>query len=168
MTRGTKPPGASHRAPDVIRLRFQVSSSREAIAEAVRRIMKAASQLRCGRSERADLEIAIREALANAVFHGNRADPAKKVHVQCSLSRTTGMRVAIRDEGSGFDPDAIPDPRDDERLFLHHGRGLFLMRELLDRVEHRNGGREVVLFKAPCTRRRSPSKGAASRHASSR
>jgi serine/threonine-protein kinase RsbW len=51
----------------------------------------------------------------------------------------------VRDEGAGFDPDAVPDPRRDDRVLLHHGRGLLLMRELVDRVIFRRGGREVVL-----------------------
>jgi serine/threonine-protein kinase RsbW len=65
----------------------------------------------------------------------------------------------VRDQGAGFDPDQIPDPREQERLFLHHGRGLLLMRALMDRVEHRLGGREVVLHKGPPAR----SRGAAAR-----
>lgn len=136
-----------------IRLRFGIPSTREGIRDAVARVMKAARELRCGRSERADVEIALREALANAVFHGNRGDPAKKVFLRCSLSPVRGMVLCIRDQGGGFDPDRIPDPRERDRIFLHHGRGLLLMRALMDRVEHRDGGREVVLTKEPCEKK---------------
>jgi len=53
----------------------------------------------------------------------------------------------VRDQGPGFDPARVPDPRHPDRRHLHHGRGLLLMRELMDRVEYRRGGREVLLFK---------------------
>ena len=49
-------------------------------------------------------------------------------------------------EGKGFDPDKVPDPRSADRVHLTHGRGLLLMRELMDRLEYRRGGSEVVLF----------------------
>ena len=138
--------------PEELRLRLRIPSTRAAIQEAVRTVMKAAAELRCSRSQRADVEIALREALANAVFHGNRGDASKKVSLRCVLSREKGMVVAVRDEGAGFDPSEVPDPRTADRLFLHHGRGLLLMRGLMDRIEHRLGGREVVLYKEPCAR----------------
>jgi len=55
--------------------------------------------------------------------------------------------VLVRDEGAGFEPAEIPDPRNNDRLQLDHGRGLFLMRALMDQVEYRRRGREVLLFK---------------------
>ncbi len=140
--------------PEVVRLRFSVPSTHAGIRDAVRRVMKAAIEMRCIRSDRADVEIALREALANAAFHGNHGDPAKSVQVRCTLGSKRGMTVAVRDHGSGFDPSTIPDPRERERLFLHHGRGLLLMRALMDRVEHRHGGCEVVLHKAAATKTR--------------
>jgi serine/threonine-protein kinase RsbW len=128
--------------------------------------MKAALETRCIRSDRADVEIALREALANAAFHGNGGDATKSVQLRCSLSARRGITIAVRDHGPGFDPARIPDPRERDRLFLHHGRGLLLMRSLMDRVEHRHGGREVVFHKAPhakppssATRPRAASKG---------
>jgi serine/threonine-protein kinase RsbW len=161
MPKGTKvspPARRKNAAAGSARIRFAIPSSHDGIVDAVRRVMKLAAELRCRRSERADLEIALREALANAVFHGNRADPTKRVFLSCSLSHARGMVLAVRDEGNGFDPQEIPDPRRHDRLFLHHGRGLLLMRALMDRVEHRHGGREVVLFKEPCAK---PQRGAA-------
>ena len=71
----------------------------------------------------------------------------KRVLVRCYTHEDFGLLVAIRDEGKGFDPEDIPDPRNAERIHLHHGRGVFMMRELMDQVMHRKGGREVVLYK---------------------
>jgi anti-sigma regulatory factor (Ser/Thr protein kinase) len=117
--------------------------------------MRAAVEMHCVRSDRANVEIALREALANAAFHGNQGDPSKSIQVRCTLGAKRGITVAVRDHGEGFDPAVIPDPRERDRLFLHHGRGLLLMRALMDRVEHRHGGREVVLHKDAPARSRS-------------
>ena len=134
--------------PEVVRLRFTVPSTYDGIRDAVRRVMKAALETHCIRTDRADVEIALREALANAAFHGNHGDPTKRVQLRCVLGAQRGITIAVRDHGAGFDPSRIPDPRERDRLFLHHGRGLLLMRSLMDRVEHRHGGQEVVLHKA--------------------
>ncbi len=159
MAKQTKPPSAaaSLRAAGrgaantngSARLRVELASSRRAISDAVRKIMRVATEMRCSKPHRADLEIALREALANAVIHGNGGDPKKRVIVRCSFSRRRGTRLAIRDEGKGFNPRKVPDPREPDRRLLHHGRGLFLMRALMDRIEHREGGREVILYKEP-------------------
>jgi serine/threonine-protein kinase RsbW len=95
-----------------------------------------------------DLEIAIKEALANAIKHGNSHSKTKQVYVRCYAAPRKGFLVLVRDEGDGFDPDRLPDPRDDTRLTLSHGRGVFLMRALLDHIEYRKGGCDVAMFKS--------------------
>lgn len=96
---------------------------------------------------RSDLEIAVREALANAILHGNQLHKGKRVYLRCYAGPSTGLLILVRDQGPGFNPAHVPDPRHPDRRHLHHGRGLLLMRELMDRVEYRRGGREVLLFK---------------------
>lgn len=105
---------------------------------------------RCGFSEelRTDLEIALHEALANAMEHGNDGRARRRIFLRCYGGPRAGILIAVRDEGPGFDPDAVPDPRERDRRELAHGRGLFLMRELMDDVTFRRGGREVVLYRA--------------------
>ena len=122
-------------------------STRPGINRAVRDIMRKARGASGFEPHRAEIEIALHEALANAVLHGNGNDPSKRVLVRVYLDPNRGLMVAVRDEGPGFDPGKVPDPRDDDRLHLPHGRGIFLMRELMDHVAHRKGGREVVLYK---------------------
>ena len=58
------------------------------------------------------------------------------------------------DEGKGFDPNGVPDPRNDDRMHLSHGRGLLLMRELMDYVEYRRSGREVLIYKSCVSERK--------------
>jgi serine/threonine-protein kinase RsbW len=109
--------------------------------------MRLAREAGCVASEVADVEISLREALANAIFHGNQGRSDKKILLRCYGDPHTGLLLAVRDQGRGFDPAAVPDPRNAERIRLPHGRGIFLMHELMDHAEHRKGGREVVLYK---------------------
>jgi len=112
----------------------------------VTRIAASAARTGCLGPRRADFEIALHEALANAVFHGNRGVSDRTVKVRAYGERGKALLVAVRDEGSGFVPEDVPDPTQPERRHLHHGRGLFLIRELTDGLIHRKGGRELVFW----------------------
>jgi serine/threonine-protein kinase RsbW len=140
-------PAEVERRELALRYRVTVESTREAIGTAADDILDVARKIGCDDDEVTDISIALREALANAIIHGNESDPGKRVLVRCYTHEDLGLLVAIRDEGKGFDPDDVPDPRNAERIHLHHGRGVFMMRELMDQVMHRKGGREVVLYK---------------------
>ena len=132
-----------------LRHRVHLGNSRDAINRAV---LETIGRLRnlCSREDVIDdMEIVLREGLANAALHGNRAAAGKSVFLRCYGSREQGLWIVIRDEGSGFDPDSVPDPREEDRRLLHHGRGIFLMQQLVDEVEYRKGGTELLLYKAP-------------------
>ena len=132
-----------------LRYRVHLGSSRDAINQAV---LDATERFRnlCSREDvMADMEIVLREGLANAVLHGNRAAAGKSVFLRCYGSREQGLWIIIRDEGGGFDPDSVPDPREEDRRLLQHGRGIFLMQQLVDEVKYRKGGTELLLYKAP-------------------
>ena len=81
------------------------------------------------------LTIAAREAIANAIKHGNKLDPAKKVHVDLSLLDNSFV-MQVRDEGEGFNLGAIPDPRDPENLMKDQGRGIYYIRTFMDEVKY--------------------------------
>jgi serine/threonine-protein kinase RsbW len=140
-------PFALDRRTLAFRFRRRLQSTTPGINRTVRDILKHARVTGCLADHQAELEIALREALANAVLHGNGSNAAKKVLVRAYCDPSKGFVIAVRDEGSGFDPAKVPDPRREDRLELTHGRGIFLMRELMDHIEHRKGGREVVLYK---------------------
>lgn len=135
------------RSKYAIRQRIRYPSTRESITRAVEMILSVARRCGCSEEQEADLEIALREALANAVIHGNGEDEAKGVFVRAYGGEGNRLLILVRDEGNGFEPKEIPDPRNNDRLQLDHGRGLFLMRALMDQVEYRRNGREVLLFK---------------------
>ena len=102
-----------------------------------------------------EIEVAIFEALANAVIHGNHQDQAKQVHVACRCSMDGEVLISVRDEGEGFDSRVVPDPTDAHRLFLTHGRGLHLMKALMDEVSFEANGTVVRMRKQMKTRNRS-------------
>jgi len=93
--------------------------------------------------------MALREALANAIKHGNRQDLGKHVHLEMDVVGDT-LVIAIRDEGAGFDPGAVGDPLAPENRLKTSGRGIFYMRTFMDDVRferHAAGGMEIVLKK---------------------
>jgi serine/threonine-protein kinase RsbW len=101
----------------------------------------------CVRGEEEFVELALREALSNAMLHGNRADASKLVHVRCHCDCDKGLSVIVRDQGQGFDPNKVPDPLALENLGAEHGRGIHLMKLAMDEVSFERGGTEVHMRK---------------------
>jgi serine/threonine-protein kinase RsbW len=89
-----------------------------------------------------------REAAVNAVLHGNKKDPAKQVRATFDLT-SEDLTIKVADEGEGFDPSTIPDPLSPEGLLKPSGRGVFLMRAIMDEVNFRqlSPGAEITLVK---------------------
>ena len=80
------------------------------------------------------LLVATTEAVNNGIIHGNKRDQSKKVTLSCELNHSS-LVIRVQDEGPGVDPDSLPDPLAEENLMRENGRGVFLMRSLMDAVE---------------------------------
>ncbi|MGE0606803.1 MAG: ATP-binding protein [Pirellulales bacterium] len=93
------------------------------------------------------VHLAMEEALMNAIKHGNKLDARKCIHVVCKLSPQM-LRIEVTDEGSGFDPAAVPDCTEDDRLEVPSGRGLMLMKSFMTDVEYNERCNGVILEKA--------------------
>ena len=96
--------------------------------------------------------IAVREAAANAIKHGNAGDDRKRVHIEFDIPNENGrscVRVRVRDEGAGFDPSCVPDPLAPSNVSATSGRGIFLMRAFMDEVAvvQAPSGTEIVMRK---------------------
>ena len=89
---------------------------------------------RCVGGKEEFVELALREAITNAVLHGNRMDARKLVHVRCCCENTQGVFIVVRDQGHGFEPSSVANPVAVENLDAEHGRGM--ARHLVHRCFH--------------------------------
>jgi serine/threonine-protein kinase RsbW len=99
--------------------------------------------------EALNVGLAVREAVINAIVHGNGEDPSLKVDVTLTAGRK-GLQARVRDQGGGFDPDLTADPTNEDNLLRTTGRGLLLIRAFVDDVvfkRARKRGMEVTLTK---------------------
>lgn len=92
------------------------------------------------------IHLALEEAFVNAVQHGNQSDPRKKIFVRYSVT-SDRFDVTIADQGPGFNPQTLPDPRDPENLCKSSGRGVLLIRAYMDQVEYNPKGNQVRMIK---------------------
>ena len=137
----------AHQAGPCLELERSLPSKVAAISPFVDKLMRLIRK--CGHAPEGenDVEIALREALANAIIHGNHENPGKHVHVRCRCEPSE-ITLAIKDEGSGFDIDRISDPTAPENTGSVHGRGIFLMKALMDEVRFEEGGVVVHMRKS--------------------
>ena len=101
---------------------------------------------KCVPDGESDVEIALREALTNAITHGNHENPRKHVHVRFRCNPDE-VSIAVKDEGRGFDINEMPDPTAPENIGAGHGRGIYLMKAFMDEVRFEEGGVVVHMRK---------------------
>jgi anti-sigma regulatory factor (Ser/Thr protein kinase) len=125
----------------VLELPTDVRTIEHAVAYVIGRCPCCAEEAR-----RLDLNfrVGLTEALSNAMLYGNSRDPSKRVLVEIAFLEGC-IQARVTDQGSGFDPAAVPDPTTPENLMKPCGRGLFLMRKLLDEVTYNARGNQVTL-----------------------
>ena len=119
----------------------------KAISPLVDRLIRLIEESHCIPGEQSAVELALSEALSNAVIHGNRLDARKLVHVRCSCKVGNGISLIVSDQGQGFDASTIPDPAAVENLEAEHGRGIHLMKWAMDEVSFKRRGTEVHMCK---------------------
>jgi serine/threonine-protein kinase RsbW len=129
------------------RLRIQVPGRLDAITPAVDQVMEEVHAMECSKGKEFEIETALREALANAIRHGCAHDETKSVEVCVACEDAKGMLIIVRDPGPGFDPAAIPSPTLGQNIYRHHGRGIYLINELMDEVSFDRGGTEIRMRK---------------------
>jgi serine/threonine-protein kinase RsbW len=95
------------------------------------------------------VDMAVREAVTNAVLHGNKQDATKMVEVTL-LNRASTLEITVRDHGAGFDPTSVPDPTAEQNLLKTSGRGILFMNTFMDEIQwlrHDKGGTVVRMIK---------------------
>ena len=136
-------------AVEPLRAHLVLASRFENIEVAERALRDLCGEAGCDGDDLYWIITALREALANAVRHGNHSDPGRKVKVEYSVDGRT-VSIRIEDEGEGFDPTSIPDPTDPENLLRPTGRGIFYMQQFMNQVEFSrspSGGTSVLMVK---------------------
>jgi serine/threonine-protein kinase RsbW len=130
-----------------LKLKVSLSAERKAVDPVVRNVMEIVRDMQCAIGKEDDIELALTEALANAVVHGAKEDPSKTVECIVACDEEKGMLIMVRDPGPGFDPASIPNPCSGENVFSSHGRGIFLINQLMDEVKFHKNGTEIHMVK---------------------
>lgn len=131
----------------VLKLKVRLAAEKSAVDPVVRGIMEIVGRMQCISGKEDAIELALGEALANAVVHGAKADPSKIIECDVACDEERGMLIVVRDPGSGFDPQAIPSPVTGENIFSNHGRGIYLINQLMDEVKFVRNGTEIHMIK---------------------
>jgi serine/threonine-protein kinase RsbW len=124
--------------------KMKISSSSENIILVERMIEDVCDLFEVGEDNFGNILIAVTEAVNNAIQHGNKLDPTKNIHISFK-SNNNHIYFKVQDEGNGFDFTRIPDPTAPENIEKPHGRGIFLMNSLADKVEFADNGKTVTL-----------------------
>lgn len=130
------------------KLDLTISADRNAISGVVDGVMQIAREMKCAEGAEFQVELALREALANAILHGCNNDPSKKVECCVACSESSDIVVVVRDPGEGFALSTVPDPVAAENLHSTHGRGIYLINQLMDEVTFDRNGAEIRMRKA--------------------
>jgi serine/threonine-protein kinase RsbW len=128
-------------------LRVTLAADRKAVDPVVQEVMAVVRQMKDVDGKEDAIELSLQEALANAVIHGAKEDPTQTVECLVSSDEERGILIVVRDPGTGFSPEAIPGCTVGENVYSNHGRGIFLINQLMDEVEFRKNGTEIRMVK---------------------
>src|SRR5246500_6032101 len=142
-----RPAFAGRGAGSLLEIDAWMPSEISAISPLVERLMRLIQGSRCITGEEPAVELALREALNNAVVHGNRLDARKLVHVRCRCKVGEGISLVVSDQGQGFDASSVPDPVAVENLLAEHGRGIHIMKLAMDAVSFEQRSANVHMCK---------------------
>jgi anti-sigma regulatory factor (Ser/Thr protein kinase) len=130
------------------KLDVTISANPNAISGVVDGVMQIAREMKCAEGNEFQIELALREALANAIVHGCNNDPSKKVECCVACTESSDVVILVRDPGEGFIPSAVPNPLAAENVHATHGRGIYLINQLMDEVSFERNGAEIRMRKA--------------------
>jgi len=119
------------------------SGAGDAMIDEVLRLMKL---LKWPERDMFNVHLAFEEAMTNAIMHGNRSDPQKNIYLTCDVQENEVV-ISVRDEGCGFNPDTVPDPRHPDNILTPSGRGILLIRHIMSKVEFLPEGNGLTMTK---------------------
>ena len=124
---------------------MRMASTRAAVAPMVERVLAAVRDAGLAQEQLDNLAVAVAEALSNAAVHGHRLEPRRMVRISLEVVPGRRATVEVGDSGAGFDSSSVSDPTDPARVLIPGGRGVFLMRRLVDHLEYNPAGNTVRL-----------------------
>lgn len=130
-----------------LKLSVTLAADRDAVDPVVRSVMNVVREMKCAIGSEDAIELALAEALANAVVHGAKNDPSKIVECDVACDDERGVLIIVRDPGPGFDPGTIANPCHGENIYSNHGRGIYLINQLMDEVQFHKNGTEIHMSK---------------------
>jgi serine/threonine-protein kinase RsbW len=136
-----------------VKLDELIPSDTRLIEGVVSRVVRLIGESACPQDSE-NVELALQEALMNAILHGNRNDPEKYVRICVAVEEGGGILIVVKDCGPGFDPSAVPNPTLRENIYREGGRGLYLISQLMDEVQYKfENGTAVYMRRYPPDRR---------------
>ena len=147
MSRQALPQCEFERDKLMIRVDLTANAEPSSISAIVEAVLAIAAEMKCAAGKEFEVETALREALANAILHGCSNDRSKQVQCSVACDRARGMIIAVRDPGKGFEPSSIPSPVVGQNVYSEHGRGIYLINQLMDKVWYERGGTEIHMRK---------------------
>lgn len=137
--------GTGDEVSDLLDLR--IPADLKAIGRVTDTISGILERLKVQEEKRQEIALAVQEALANAVIHGCKGDQSKEIRCRLRRDSQGAIVVTVTDPGPGFSPETLADPKQPERLYQSNGRGVYLIRQLMDEVHFENGGNQITMRK---------------------
>jgi serine/threonine-protein kinase RsbW len=131
----------------LFKLQVTLSADKAAVDSVVQRVMESLREKDCAGGKEHAIELALSEALANAVVHGAKSDPSKIVECDVACDENRSLLIVVRDPGDGFDPATLPSPVQGKNIYSGHGRGVYLITQLMDEVKFLKNGTEIHMIK---------------------
>ena len=119
----------------------------DAIGKVADAIDQTLIELQVPEQKRLEIDLAVQEALVNAVVHGCNNDRSKEVRCRLQSDPLGRIVITVTDPGPGFSPDSLSDPKHQENLYADHGRGVYLIRQLMDEVSFESRGNQIRMWK---------------------
>jgi anti-sigma regulatory factor (Ser/Thr protein kinase) len=142
-------------ASSACRLNLVIPADPGAIPAVSDGVMQVVREKRCAEGHEIEVEIAVREALANAIKHGCGNDRTKSVQCCVAVEDDGELLIVVRDPGPGFDPAKLASPLGESGVMRESGRGVFFINQFMDDVRYEDGGRELHMRRRP--QKRAPS-----------
>ena len=127
-------------------LSFEIPSGLDKIKDVITDILSLLTDTGVSESDRFDIRLCLEESLVNAIKYGNKFNEKAPVKVECSISGGS-LKVSVEDKGEGFDYKSLPDPTKMSNILKTKGRGVFLIKHLMDKVEFSRHGSKITMTK---------------------